>query len=168
MNWGRELALVMALVVTLSGLVRADTKFDEPRYWVTRKADDPRFIVAMARMSKCHLPGKAKKGTVMRIPAELYPEESVRLHEEGTVAMELLFDDDWCVRKATILESSGFFRLDAVSLQYAMHLKFMFEVKERIDGQPVLRVPIAWGASQAGKAMDLNEKYGAASKLRTH
>jgi TonB family protein len=134
------------LAIVLLSNAWADSKPDAPHLWVTRRASDPRFIISMARLNKCHLRdmGVLTPDRALRIPQELYPRESARLHEEGTVMLEMLFDDDWCVRKASVLQSSGFFRLDEVSLQYAMQLRFKFDVKERIDGQPVIRLPIGW------------------------
>lgn len=157
---GRRRTTAMAgILIAICNVALADSLPEEPHYWVTRRADDPRFIISMARIYKCQLPGVAKPDRLLRVPAELYPEESIRRREEGTVELELLFDDDWCVRKATVLESSGYFRLDEVSLQYAMHLKIKFEVKERIDGQPVYRIPIRWGASQRPTMKSLAKKY---------
>ena len=40
-----------------------------------------------------------------------------------------------------------------------MHLKFKFDVKERIDGQPVMRLPIGWGASQGPRLRSLSTQY---------
>jgi hypothetical protein len=156
-----KLMVGVVLGFFFASTVWADSKPDTAHLWVTRRADDPRFVVSMARMYKCQLRdlGTMTKYDALRVPAELYPKESLRLHEEGTVMLELLFDDDWCVRKATVLESSGFFRLDEVSLQYALQLRFHFEVKDRVDGQPMVRLPIAWGAGQWGRSKELVKKY---------
>ena len=80
----------------------------------------------------------------MRIPWQIYPQESVRLHEEGTVTMQLIFDADWGVRKATVLQSSGYYRLNYVSLQFVMTTKYSFKVTQLIDGEPTITIPIAW------------------------
>lgn len=37
--------------------------------------------------------------------------------------MQLVIDSDSCVRKATILQSSGYYRLDKASLEFAMSLR---------------------------------------------
>ena len=61
--------------------------------------------------------------------------------------MQLVFDPDWCVRKATVVQSSGFYRLDNVSLKFAMSLKLQadkFKITQTDDGQPTARVPIVW------------------------
>jgi hypothetical protein len=64
--------------------------------------------------------------------------------------MELIFDSDWCVRKATIVQSTGHWRLDNVSLSYMMTVRYMPKaqgIKEK-DGEPTIVVKLGWGASQ--------------------
>jgi outer membrane biosynthesis protein TonB len=70
------------------------------------------------------LPGSPISTTQLRIGSELYPEESVKNHEEGTAKMQLIFDANWCVRKAIIIESSKYWRLDDQSLKWAMTIKW--------------------------------------------
>jgi hypothetical protein len=41
--------------------------------------------------------------TVLRLPWEIYPKESMENHEVDKVVMQLVFDPDWCVREARIL-----------------------------------------------------------------
>ncbi len=77
---------------------------------------------------------------------------SAAQHEEGTIKMLLIFDHDWCVRKASVIQSSGYWRLDDVSLKFAMTLKFQPPViKQYVDGEPSIIFPIEWGASQRGR-----------------
>jgi hypothetical protein len=42
-----------------------------------------------------------------------------------------------------------YWRLDDVSLQFAMTIKFMPKVPQFIDGEPAAIIPLAWGASQS-------------------
>jgi hypothetical protein len=70
------------------------------------------------------------------------------MREEGRVKMQLIFDPDWCVRKASIIQSSGHSSLDSVSLKWAMTLKW--SPKKTLftdDGQPTVTIPIVWGHS---------------------
>ena len=83
------------------------------------------------------------------MPYQLYPKESAQNHEEGTVKLQLIFDPDWCVRKAIVVESSKYWRLDYVSLQWAMAIRW--SPKEPLltsEGEPTITIPVAWGASQ--------------------
>jgi hypothetical protein len=64
--------------------------------------------------------------------------------------MELVFDADWCIRKASIVQSTGHWRLDEVSLEYMMTVKYQPR-PERLklkDGEPTIVVQLGWGASQ--------------------
>jgi outer membrane biosynthesis protein TonB len=80
---------------------------------------------------------------------QLYPVQSVAGHEEGTVRMLVIFDRDWCVRKASVVASSGYWRLDEVSLKFAMTIKFKPSIiKQYVNDEPAIEFPIAWGASQ--------------------
>jgi TonB family protein len=69
-------------------------------------------------------------------------------HEEGKVIVQLVIDSDSCVRNATIAQSSGFYRLDKASLDFAMSLKFpastVSTIKNFDDGQPTVAFPIVW------------------------
>jgi outer membrane biosynthesis protein TonB len=120
----------------------------ETKYLVAHQEADPRFITSIERIGPCKLPGPPLTN-VIRVPSELYPRESVEKHEEGTAKIQLIFDSDWCVRKATITQSSGYWRLDGVSLRFAMTIKFT--PKKTLftpDGEPTVTIPLAWGASQ--------------------
>ena len=88
--------------------------------------------------------------TGIRVPWQLYPKASEDNGEQGSVIMELKLDPEWCVRKATIIQSTGFWRLDGVSLGYMMTVKYLpkpgtFKQK---DGEPTVNVKLGWGASQ--------------------
>jgi outer membrane biosynthesis protein TonB len=83
------------------------------------------------------------------VPYQLYPAESVQRHEEGTVVMEFIFDSGWCVRKATIVKSSKYWRLDYVSLKWAMNLRWTpKKTLFTADGEQMVTIPIGWGKSQ--------------------
>jgi outer membrane biosynthesis protein TonB len=86
--------------------------------------------------------------TVLRLPWEIYPKESMENHEVDKVVMQLAFDPDRCVREARILQSSGYYRLDNVSLGFAMTLKFSFKVVKRVDDEPTITFPIVWDANR--------------------
>jgi TonB family protein len=120
----------------------------EPNYLVAHQEADSRFITSIERTGPCTLPGPPLT-KLIRVPSELYPRESVEKHEEGTVTIQLIFDPDWCVRKATITQSSGYWRLDSVSLRFAMTIKFTpKKTLFTADGEPTVSIPMAWGASQ--------------------
>jgi hypothetical protein len=57
--------------------------------------------------------------------------------------LQLIFDPDWCVRKATVIKSSGYWRLDQVSLDYVMTFKWIPTKPVIIDGEPTVEIPIA-------------------------
>jgi hypothetical protein len=118
-------------------------------YLVAHRKDDPRFVVSVQRIAVCTLAGSPVTGDHLVVPYQIYPQESVRKHEEGTVKMQLIFDSEWCVRKAIVVESSKFWRLDFVSLQWAMAIKWT--PKKPLytsDGEPMITIPVAWGESQ--------------------
>lgn len=52
------------------------------------------------------------------------------------------------MRKVTVVKSTGYWRLDAVSLEFAIKLKWMPSKPLMIDGEPTVEIPIGWGASQ--------------------
>jgi TonB family protein len=120
----------------------------ESQFLVTRQESDPHFITSIVRSGPCKLPGPPLTASQIRIPWQLYPSESAQHHEEGTVKMKLTLDPDSCVSKATILQSSGFWRLDEISLEFVMTLKIAPKATILDDGQPTIIFPIAWGASQ--------------------
>ena len=123
----------------------------ETKYRVAHQAGDSRFITSIERTGPCKLRGPPLTKAI-RVPSELYPRESVDKHEEGTATIQLVFDADWCVRMATITESSGFWRLDNVTLWFAMTIKFTPKnILLTSDGEPTITLPIAWGASQGRK-----------------
>jgi hypothetical protein len=158
MNYGFVLAL--ALVACLPVRANAQTESGstakavasskaETKYLVAHLEADQRFITSIERSGPCTLPGPPLVVENPKVPYQLYPTESVKQHEEGTVVMQLIFDSDWCVRKATIVKSTKFWRLDYVSLQRAMNIKWT--PKNAVltpDGEPTVTIPIGWGASQ--------------------
>jgi TonB family protein len=142
----RHLAFLV-LWISSTSVFAADN--DDVRFLVMHQVADPRFIDAIERVGDCKIPGDPLPVSKLHVPYQLYPAESVTLHEEGTIMMLFIFDRDWCVRKASIVQSSGYWRLDAVSLKFAMTLKFKpLVIKQYVDGEPAIQFPISWGASQ--------------------
>jgi TonB family protein len=136
-----------ALWISGAGVLAADN--NEVHYLVTHQEADPRFTSAIERVGGCKISGEPLPVSKLRVPYQLYPTQSVARHEEGTIKMLFIFDRDWCVRKASVVESSGYWRLDEVSLKFAMTIKFKPQVIEQyVDGEPAIVFPIAWGASQ--------------------
>jgi outer membrane biosynthesis protein TonB len=128
--------------------VRAPAPLSEKQFLITRQEADTRFITSIERVGPCNV--TAPLETRIRVPWQLYPKASVDKHEEGTVFMELKLDPEWCVRKATIVQSTGFWRLDGASLSYMMTVKYMPkpETIKQEDGEPTVTVKLGWGASQ--------------------
>jgi hypothetical protein len=124
----------------------------QTKYLTTQNEADSRFITSIERIGPCTLSGPPLRAAGLRVPYQLYPAESVDNHEEGTVKMQLIFDSDWCIRKASIIESAKFWRLDKVSLLWAMKIKWKPEkTLSTADSEPTATVPIGWGASQGHK-----------------
>jgi outer membrane biosynthesis protein TonB len=121
-------------------------------YLVVHQEADPRFITSIERTGSCTLPEPPLETSQLRVPYQLYPRESAERHEEGTVKTQFIFDPNWCIRKATIVESTKSWRLDSVSLRWAMTIKWA--PKKALltsDGEPTVTFPIAWGASQRNR-----------------
>ena len=121
----------------------------EKQFLMTHSQADSRFLISIERFGACKITTPPElKG--IRVPWQMYPQYSVDKHEEGTVMLELIFDPDWCVRKATIVQSTGYWRLDNVTLAYLMTVKYVPkpEVIKQKDGEPTTVVRLGWGASQ--------------------
>ena len=116
---------------------------------MTHGQADSRFLTSIERVGACKITTPPETGGI-RVPWQIYPQYSVDKHEEGTVTLELIFDPDWCVRKATIVQSTGYWRLDNVTLAYLMTVKYVPkpEVIKQKDGEPTTVVRLGWGASQ--------------------
>ena len=140
--------LMISTAICADG-ISASANEPAPRYVPLRSTIDPQFFTSIERVGHCEIKGDPIADTArLRVGPELYPPDSARNHEEGTVHLQLVFDDDWCVRKASVVKSSGFWRLDAVSLEYAIKLKWKPPKPVMIDGVATVEIPIAWGASQ--------------------
>jgi hypothetical protein len=142
------IVLPLALVAGFIFPVTAQPDSGTP-YLVVHQEADPRFITSIERTGSCALAGPPLETKQLRVPYQLYPRESAEKHEEGTVKIQLIFDPAWCVRKATIVESTKFWRLDSISLQWAMTIKWA--PKKTLftpAGEPTATIPIGWGASQ--------------------
>jgi hypothetical protein len=131
-------------VVSASAAIQSDDQVV-----VSHNPADPRFITSIERVGQCHKTTSPSIGG-LRIPWQIYPKQSVDEHEEGSVIVELAFDAGWCIRKATIVESTGFWRLDNVTLVYLMKVRFtpkLVSIKQK-DGEPTLVIRLGWGASR--------------------
>jgi TonB family protein len=124
--------------------ISSEPQADDTMYLETKQPRDVRFVTAIARLTAC----KITRETNVRNMVPLYPPDSRNHYEEGKVIMQFLIDSDFCVRKATILQSSGYFRLDKASLDFAMNLRFspstLRNMKSVDDGQPTFVFPIVW------------------------
>ncbi len=133
----------------VGALIFGDTAFSSPpqaddtMYIETKRQRDTHFITAVTRLTTCKITGD----TDFRDLVPLYPSDS-RKHEQGKVIMQFVIDSDSCVRKATILQSSGYYRLDKASLEFAKNLKFspsmLSKIKSFDDGRPTFAFPIEW------------------------
>lgn len=121
---------------------------EETSYLLAHQEADPRFLTSIERIGPCRVSTPPVSG--IRVPWQIYPKESVANHEEGSVIMELVLDADWCVRKATIVQSTEYWRLDKVSLEFAMSVRYQPDPKilKLKDGNPTVVVKWGWGASQ--------------------
>ena len=105
---------------------------------MTYQEQDSRFLTSIERVGSCKI--KSDPVPVMRFAEQLYPKESIARHEEGTVRMEFIFDTNWCIRKATIVKSTGYWRLDRASLSYVMTVRYKPkpEYLKIKDGEPTI------------------------------
>jgi len=158
---GREAKTRVAIILFLAFLAGPVAEGDEQsdgrstaadtttKYLETRQVTDPRFITSVERTGPCTLRGPPVENRPLMVPYQLYPPESLRRHEEGTVKVQLIFDSNWCVRKAIVVESSTYWRLDQVSLQWAMFVKWTpSKTLLTPEGEPTVTIPVAWGESQ--------------------
>jgi TonB family protein len=124
--------------------ISSQPQADDTVYVETKQPGDKRFVTAITRLTAC----KITLVTNTRVLVPPYPPDSRKHHEEGKVVMQFIIDSDSCVRKATILQSSGYYRLDKASLEYAMNLRFspsmLSKLKSFDDGQPTFAFPIVW------------------------
>src|ERR1700743_466986 len=114
----------------------------------TYNPENSGFLTSIERVGRCEI--STPPVSVIRVPYQLYPPKSVQFHEEGVVQVELVFDDDWGVRKATIVQSTGHWRLDEVSLNYMMTLRYQPkpEALKFKDGETTMIFRLGWGVSQ--------------------
>jgi TonB family protein len=124
--------------------ISSPSQADDTLYLETKKPGDTRFITTIARLTAC----KIDRETDVRSMVPLYPEDSKKHNEQGKVIMQLVIDSDSCVRKATILQSSGYYRLDKASLDLTMNLKFSASMLSKIktfdDGRLTFPFPVVW------------------------
>lgn len=104
----------MAISISMVRIASAE----ETQYLLAHQESDSRFLTSIERVGPCTI--STPPVPSIRVLWQIYPAESVAKHEEGTVIMELVLDSDGCVRKATILQSTKYWRLDKVSLQFVI------------------------------------------------
>jgi TonB family protein len=139
----RPLALLGMILIFFGTRAPASEK----DYLMTYQEADPRFLSSIERVAPCKI--RSDPVPMLRFAEQLYPRESIARHEEGTVQMEFIFDSDWCIRKATIVKSTGYWRLDQVSLSYVMTVRYKPSKGLKMkDGEPTVVVQLGWGASQ--------------------
>jgi TonB family protein len=149
-NRSRLLGLGCVGVLILgNAAMSSEPAADDTVYMETKQPHDARYITAIARLTTCKIP----RETDVHLMVPLYPPESRKHHEEGKVIMQFLMDSDSCVRKATIVQSSGYYRLDKASLDFAMNLKLAPAALRNIttfdDGRPTFPFPITWKLTPA-------------------
>jgi TonB family protein len=130
--------------LTLADAAISSPPQDDTAYIETKQPRDTRFITSITRLTACKIP----EATDFQLKP-LYPPDSRKHHEDGKVIMQLVIDSDSCVRKATILQSSGYYRLDGASLGYAMNLRFQRAMLSNIKtfdvgGQLTFAFPMEW------------------------
>ena len=144
----KDFLFALAFFVVGSLIVAGRAAAGEKQFLLIHQQADPRFLTSIERVGPCKI--SSDPVSQLRIPWQLYPPESVAKSEEGSIQMELTFDADWCVRKATIIKSTGYWRLDQVSLSYLMTVRWKPDPKgiKMKDGEPMMVVKLGWGASQ--------------------
>ena len=137
--------ICVAVLVFDDAAISSPPEDDGTQYQETHRSDYSEYMASITRLTVCKIPGA---GSLPSLPSGFYPEQSRRQHEEGKVIMQFIFDAESCVRKATIVQSSGHYRLDNASLKFAMTLKFpaatTSKLKNFVDGQPAVVFPIVW------------------------
>jgi len=137
------LTCLSALALTHTAISQ-DAPADNTQYMETHRPGDKQFVTSITRITACKI-------TAIRDPRQvrpIYPPGSREHQEQGEVLMQLVIDSDYCVRKATILKTSSFARLDKAALDYVMNLKFSAELLSNIktldDGQLAFAFPLVW------------------------
>jgi TonB family protein len=132
-----------------------DSQAIDPGYMETTLPQDTRFVTAVSRLTTCRI----KNEVDLHKLQPRYPKESEKRHEEGKVIMQFVIDSNLCVRKASIVQSSGYFRLDKASLYFAMTMKLapaMLKNQTSFDdGQLTFPFPITWILQKAYVPGDL-------------
>lgn len=122
----------------------------EKQFLLVHKKSDPRFLTSIERAGPCTI--SSDPVSEVRVPSEIYPQESVDKGETGVARMELVFDAGWCVRRATIIKSTGYWRLDQASLSYLMTVRYKPdpEAIKIKDGESTLAVTLEWRSGVCG------------------
>jgi outer membrane biosynthesis protein TonB len=117
---------------------------------VNHREADPRFLTSIERVGRCKI--SSDPVSEVRVPSQIYPQESVDKGEVGAVQIDLTFDSDWCVRKATIVKSTGYWRLDQASLGFLMTVRYKpdSEAIKIKDGESTMDVKVEWRRGVCG------------------
>jgi hypothetical protein len=144
-NMVRASVLTFICFLSLCDAAISDvSQADSTRYMETLRPDDTKFVTSITRITKCQI-AEAHNPRELALP---YPVDAQKHKEQGKALLQLIIDSDFCVRKATILLSSGYYRLDKSGLDFAMNLKFptsmLTNFKTLDDGQLTFKMPLAW------------------------
>jgi outer membrane biosynthesis protein TonB len=125
----------------------------ETDFAVTHKGSDPRFLTSVERVVPCVI--SSEPAAQISVPPKIYPKKSADTGEVGPVEIKLVFDGLWCVRKATIVKSSGYWRLDQASLKFLMTVRFKPDDKSlKIeDGLPTMAIKLEYRRTVCGGYM---------------
>ena len=133
-----------AIAISADTEAETDTGIGKTVFLEAKQPQDPRFVTGITRLTTCKLVFEMDPHYSM----PPYPVESRKNREQGRVVMQFHVDADRCVRKATIVESSGFFRLDKASLDFAMSVKLpaslLSTLKTVDDGELTFKIPVVW------------------------
>ena len=72
----------------------------------------------------------------------VYPMESRRRHEQGTVRLRVVIDTDGRVKEISVASSSGFERLDKAALDAVCHWRFQPQMQGGVAVEAVGTLPI--------------------------
>ncbi len=82
-------------------------------------------------------------------PKLIYPEESRRNREQGSVSVGLIVPPTGCAREGFVLGSSGFERLDRAAVSYAMSLHLLPAEENGISIEALAVLPINFALRSA-------------------
>jgi hypothetical protein len=140
----------LANLIIGTAFVAAAALPGEKSFVMTHREADSRFLTSIERVGPCEV--SSDPVSQLRVPSEIYPKESVDRGETGPVQIELTFDSGWCVRKATIVNSAGHWRLDQASLSFLMTVRYKPdpEAIKIKDGESTMVVKLEWRRGVCG------------------